>query len=66
MGGLEEIEGGDKWWIWFGGGGLFSGSTEWGEDLGQLEGGNSYQRWRGLVQNYTKMYKIIAKFFRLG
>ena len=51
MGGLEEIGGGDKWWRWFGGGGLFSGSTS--EHLGQLEGGNSYQRWRGLVQNYS-------------
>ena len=53
MGGLEERGGGDKWWRWFGGGGIFSGSTEGAEDLGQLEGGNSYQRWRGLVQNYS-------------
>ena len=63
---MEEIGGGDKWWIWFGGGVLFSRSTKEAEDLGQLEGGNSYQRWRGLVQNYTKLYKIIDKFFRLG
>ena len=53
MGGLEETTGGDKWWRWFGGGGLFSGSSEGIEDLGQIEGGISYQRWRGLVQNYS-------------
>ena len=40
MGGLEEIGGGDKRWRWFGGGGLFNGCTEGGEDFGQLEGGN--------------------------
>ena len=55
MGGLEEIGGGDKWWRWFGGGGLFSGSTKGEENLGQLEGGNSYWGWRGLVQNCTKL-----------
>ena len=43
---VGEIGASDMWWRGFGGGGLFSGSTEGAEYLVQFEGATSYKRGR--------------------